>query len=148
MDLSGETTIERPVGVVYSFLMDPVRLSQCIPGFQKLENVGDDTFTIRIKAGVSMIRGTFTVNLKIFEKDEGRHAKLRGDGRGTAGTIDFMASIDVSELNSSTTLRWSATVNIGGKIASLAQGLLKRQAEKIVNEFFENVRNSIYQEIS
>ena len=52
MKLSGEATIAAPVERVYAALNDPAVLVRTIPGCQRLEQTGPDTFKATVAAGV------------------------------------------------------------------------------------------------
>ena len=59
MKLSGEATLNAPVTEVYAALNDPAVLVRTIPGCQRLEQVGPDSYKATVAAGVASIKGTF-----------------------------------------------------------------------------------------
>lgn len=141
MHFEGTFDAKAPPERVYAALMDPNELAQCMPGFQRAEVRSPGDFTVVIRAGVSFIRGEFTVKFNLVDAREPSHAKLVGRGSGMGSVIDIEAVMDISpaaEGGSST--KWSAEAAVGGKLASLGQRLLEGQAEKIVRDMFSCLR--------
>ena len=68
MKLSGEATINAPVDRVYAALTDPAVLVRTIPGCQRLEQTGPDTFKATVAAGVASIKGTFDGYVKLSDQ--------------------------------------------------------------------------------
>lgn len=126
---------------VYGALMDPNELSQCMPGFQRADVRSPGEFTVVIRAGVSFIRGDFTIKFSLVDAREPTHAKLVGRGSGMGSVVDMEATMDVSSAaGGGSSMKWSADANVGGKLASLGQRLLEGQAEKIVRDMFACLR--------
>ncbi|MDG6956936.1 MAG: carbon monoxide dehydrogenase subunit G, partial [Nitrososphaerota archaeon] len=130
-----------PAAQVYAALIDPNQLSACIPGFQRAEVKSPREFTVLVKAGVSFIRGDFTIKFDLVEARAPTHAKLVGRGSGMGSVVDIEATMDISEAaGGGSSTRWYAEAKVGGKIASLGQRLLEGQAEKIIREMFACLR--------
>lgn len=131
---SFEVRAQRPK--VFEFLMQPKKISGCMPDLQKLEVRSPDDFTAVVRAGVAFIKGDFTMNFAISEKQPPSHAKLSGRGSGIGSTVDLQTTIDLEETKKGTLMKWSADALVGGRIASVGQRLLSGQAEKIIKELF------------
>jgi carbon monoxide dehydrogenase subunit G len=139
MDFKGTFEVGVSSNDVYSFLMDPEKLSLCIPGLQKLDKVSDVEFIVLVRAGVAFIKDDFTIKFKLVESEVGKHAKFTGSGSGKSGTMDLVAVMDLIEASGKTTMNWSATVNVGGKIGSLGQRVMSSQAQKIIKQMFDSI---------
>ncbi len=74
---------------VYSMILDPNQISQCMPELQKLDVKSPNDFTAVIKAGVSFIKGDFTLHFLAVEKTPNSHAKLTAHGTGIGSTVDM-----------------------------------------------------------
>ena len=77
-----------PKEKVFSMMMDPNQISQCMPELQKLEIKSPDDYTAVLKAGVSFIKGDFTLHFTPAEKTPSTHAKLIAHGTGMGSTVD------------------------------------------------------------
>jgi carbon monoxide dehydrogenase subunit G len=129
---------------VYSMILDPNQISQCMPDLQKLDVKSPDDFTAVVKAGVSFIKGDFTLHFLTVEKTPDSHAKLTGHGTGIGSTVDMEIYIDLAKTNEGgTSMKWSADAKIGGRIASVGQRLLQGQAEKIIKGLFDCLQGKL-----
>ena len=86
MHFEGVFNVKAPREKVFSVLMDPKQVSQCMPGLQSLEVRSPDDYTAVVRAGVSFIKGDFAMHFTVVEKNPPAHAKLmaRGTGIGSA----------------------------------------------------------------
>jgi len=129
---------------VYSMILDPNQISQCMPDLQKLDVKSPDDFTAVVKAGVSFIKGDFTLHFLTVEKTPNSHAKLTGHGTGIGSTVDMEIYIDLAKsADGGTSMKWSADAKIGGRIASVGQRLLQGQAEKIIKGLFDCLQGKL-----
>ncbi len=119
-------------------MTDPNQLSACMPDLQKLEVKSPDEFVAVIKAGVSFIKGDFTMRFTTVDKVPPTHAKLISHGSGIGSTVDLEAVMDMADAEGGgTSMRWTSDAKVGGRIASVGQRLLSSQAEKIVKQLFD-----------
>lgn len=136
MHFDGTFEVKAKTDVVFAFLMDPNKISGCMPDLQKLEVKSPDDFIAVIRAGVSFIKGDFTMHFTTTDKDPPSHAKLVAHGTGIGSTVDLQTLLDLAESEKGTTMKWSAEAQVGGRIASVGQRLLSGQAEKIIKQLF------------
>lgn len=109
-----------------------------MPDLQKLDVKSDNEFTVVVRAGIAFIKGDFTLNFRIAEKNPPNHAKLVARGSGMGSAIDLQTIMDLTdEGERGTMLKWEANATVGGRIASVGQRLLNSQAEKIVKQLFD-----------
>ena len=136
--------MKAPKEKVFTMMMDPNQISQCMPDLQKLEIKSPDEFTAVVKAGVSFIKGDFTIHFTEVEKTPSTHAKLVGHGTGIGSTVDLDAVMDMADTSSGgTSMKWVAEARVGGRIASVGQRLLNGQAEKIIKGLFECLQTKL-----
>jgi carbon monoxide dehydrogenase subunit G len=143
MHFEGTFSVKAPRKAVFDYLMDPRRISTCLPDLQRLDVKSDNEYTAFVKAGVSFIKGDFTMNFKVAEKTPPSHAKLVAQGTGIGSTIDLETVMDLSESGGSTTMRWQAEAKVGGRIASVGQRLINGQAEKIIKQLFDCLKGKL-----
>jgi carbon monoxide dehydrogenase subunit G len=136
LHFEGEFSVKAPRAKVFAFLMDPKRISGCMPDLQSLEVKSPDDYTAVIKAGVSFIKGDFKMHFTTAEKQPPQHAKLLARGSGMGSTIDLQATMDLAEADGKTKMKWLAEATVGGRIASVGQRLLSGQAEKTIKQLF------------
>ncbi len=137
MHFEGTFNVKAPKEKVFALVTDPTQISQCMPDLQKLEVKSPDDFIAVVKAGVSFIKGDFTLHFTTVEKSPPTHAKLSAHGTGIGSTIDLDTVMDLSDQQGGgTAMKWVADAKVGGRIASVGQRLLTGQAEKIIKQLF------------
>jgi carbon monoxide dehydrogenase subunit G len=142
MHFEGAYSLKAPKEKVFDLLMNPKELSTCMPDLQRLDVKSPDEFTVIVKVGVAFIKGDFTLNFKVTEKNPSTHAKLVAHGSGMGSVVDLDTNMDLSdEGNVGTLMKWQADARVGGRIASVGQRLLNTQAEKIVKQLFDCLGN-------
>lgn len=142
MHFEGTSDIKAEPARLFGTLLDPNRLSGCMPGLQKIEVKSQDEFTVVVRAGISFIKGDFTIRFNVVEKREPSHAKLVGRGTGMGSALDIEATMDIAHKDGGSSMKWAADAKVAGKIASLGQRLLEAQAEKIIREMFDCIQKS------
>ena len=141
MHFEGTFNAKAPKETVYSIVLDPAEISKCMPDLQKLDVKSQDDFTAVVKAGVSFIKGDFTLHFTSVEKTPSTHAKLSAHGSGIGSTIDMTTTMDFADNpDGGTAMKWTADAKIGGRIASVGQRLINGQAEKIIKQLFDCLR--------
>ena len=127
---------------MWSILIDPKRVMGYLPDVQVLEldTPDPDTLVGKVKAGVSFIKGTFTVDARIVEREAPRRARLRLRSSGMGSTIDVDSSLALAQVGDETEVAWTADAVIRGTIASIGARLLPGIVEKKTQEFFEAIR--------
>ncbi len=144
MHFDGTFNVKAPKEKVFSMVLDPNQISQCMPDLQKLEVKSQDDFTAVVKAGVSFIRGDFTLHFTVTDKNPTTHAKLLGHGTGMGSTFDLETLLDLADVpGGGTSMKWVAEAKVGGRIASVGQRLISGQAEKIIKQLFECLQGKL-----
>jgi carbon monoxide dehydrogenase subunit G len=136
MHFEGTFEVKAQRKKVFDFVLNPRKISGCMPDLQKLDAKTPDDFVAVIKAGVSFIKGDFTMHFTVAEKDPPAHAKLVAHGTGMGSTVDLETTMDLAEIVGGTRMTWTADARVGGRIASVGQRLLGGQAEKIIKQLF------------
>lgn len=137
MHFDGTFNVKASKDKVFNTILDPNQISECMPDLQKLDIKSNDDFTAVVKAGVSFIKGDFTLHFTVADKTPSTHAKLLGHGTGIGSTVDLETVMDLSDLEGGgTSMKWNAEAKVGGRIASVGQRLISGQAEKIIKQLF------------
>src|SRR2546425_12527454 len=82
MEFSGTQTIAAPLEKVWAYLLDVNKVAACAPGFQSLEELGDENWKAVVSAGVGAVRAKVTFDVKRTEMHE--HDQMVVKGRGEA----------------------------------------------------------------
>jgi uncharacterized protein len=144
MKLSGEAVLTAPVADVYAALNDPAVLVRTIPGCQRLEMVGPDSYRATVLAGVASIKGMFDGEVRLSDQAPPNSFTLHASGAGAPGTVTAVARVALSADDAGgTLLRYDADATIGGVIGGVGQRMLAGVARKTAGEFFAAVDRTL-----
>jgi carbon monoxide dehydrogenase subunit G len=144
MKLSGEAIMQAPPADVYAALNDPAVLVRTIPGCQRLEMAGPDSYRATVLAGVASIKGTFDGEVRLSDQAPPNSVTLHASGAGAPGTVTAVARVSLSPDDAGgTLLRYDADATIGGVIGGVGQRMLAGVARKTAGEFFAAVDRTL-----
>jgi carbon monoxide dehydrogenase subunit G len=140
MKVSGEATLQAPIAEVWKALNDPAVLVRTIPGCERLEAIGPDSYRMIITAGVASIKGTYSGEVALSDQQVPNSFVMKASGAGGPGTVSAEVKVSLSDAgNGTTTLRYDADAVIGGVVAGVGQRMLVAVARKTAGEFFKAV---------
>ena len=121
---------------VYKVLIDPAVLQRCIPGCERLEKTGENTYAATIRAGVGSIKGVFNGNVRLEDMRPPAHYRLVVEGRGQPGFMKGSGDFDLEERDGATAIKYAGDVQVGGTIASVGQRMVQGAAKMMASQFF------------
>jgi hypothetical protein len=140
MKVTGSHVLHASRQKVWDALQDPAVLVRTIPGCHELEEIGHDTYTARIHAGVASIKGTYDGRVELTDQDAPKLYVLRATGSGGPGTIDATATVRLNDGGDGrTTVEYDADAVIGGAIGGVGQRVLVGVAKRNASAFFTAV---------
>lgn len=140
MKVSGEATLHAPVERVWDALNDPAVLVRTIPGCERLEAIGPDSYAMTVSAGVASIKGTYSGTVALSEQDVPKSFLMTASGAGGPGTVSTEVRVALAEtLDGATRLTYDADAVVGGMVAGVGQRMLVAVAKKTAGEFFKAV---------
>jgi uncharacterized protein len=140
MKISGTATMHAPAGRVWTALRDPAVLAAAIPGCERLEPTGTDTYRFSLTAGLASIRGTYSGDIALTDQREPSSFVLTASGAGGTGSASTSVLIRLAPLaGGDTELTYDADAEVGGLIASVGQLMLATVARRLADDFFSSV---------
>lgn len=143
MKIEGSYTLKAPREKVWSLLLDPKIMAQCMPGCDELREVGPDQYEAVLRIGIASVKGTYRGKISIREKQPPAHYLLSAEGLGGPGFMRADVAIDLEGKDGETVLRYTSDAKIGGLIASLGQRMLSGIAKMLADQFFKKVESFI-----
>ncbi len=128
---------------VWSALQNPAVLVRTIPGCERLEETGPDTYRMTVTAGVASIKGVYQGEVALSEPDAPRRFVLKARGQGAPGTVDATVEVRLSEVEGGTRVDYDAEAVVGGMIGGVGQRVLSSVAKKTAGEFFSAVESHL-----
>ena len=137
MDISGEFTIPAARERVWAALNDPEVLARCIPGCEEMSRTGENAFDARMMAKIGPVKARFETSIELSDINAPHSYTISGQGKGgPAGFGKGAARVVLEEQGEETILRYSADLQVGGKLAQIGSRLVGGAAKKIANDFF------------
>jgi carbon monoxide dehydrogenase subunit G len=121
---------------VWEAMLDPEVMSRVLPGVEKFDVVGPDKYAVQVKLGVPSVKGTYTGNVEIFDKQQPTSFRMRGDGKGTPGWARGEVLLTLTPEGDNTTVNAKANAVIGGTIAGVGQRMMEGVAKSMARDFF------------
>jgi uncharacterized protein len=143
MKLDGSYTYDAPQARVWELLLSAEALKSCVPGCEKLEPTGDDSYTATMKVGVAAIRGTYNGKIRITDKVEPNSYTLNVEGSGGPGFVRGVARISLTAEGHGTLVKVDADGQVGGTVAGVGQRMLGGVAKMLMNQFFECLKKQL-----
>lgn len=136
MKIEGTHTIQAPPERVYEVLTDSGVLSRCLPGAEKLELVGENTYDLAISAGVGAIKGKYSGTVRLKDLKPPTHYRMVVDVKGKTGFVKGEGVVDLKAEGEGTLVAYSGTVQLGGPVAAVGQRLHKSTAKMMTRQVF------------
>ncbi|NIY73446.1 carbon monoxide dehydrogenase subunit G [Marivivens donghaensis] len=144
MDLTDEIVINAPRDVVYAALQDPEVLRQCIPGCEELIKHSDTDLEAKVVLKVGPVKARFSGKVTLSPDNPPEAFSLTGEGSGgAAGFAKGGADVHLEDRGEETLLRYTAKVDIGGKLAQLGSRLIQGTAKKLSAQFFASFAETV-----
>jgi carbon monoxide dehydrogenase subunit G len=148
MDISGEFEIPASRQQVWEALNDPDVLAQCIPGCESIERESDTELHAKMRAKVGPVKARFESRIMLSNLNPPQSYTISGEGKGgPAGFGKGSADVSLAEADGSTTLRYTATLQVGGKLAQVGSRLVGGAARKIADDFFAKFAEVVAQPV-
>ena len=142
MELKGEFEVKSDRRTVSSFISDIDQVTSIIPEVQSAEKLNEISSKLVVKAGKSAIKGKFNLLLELKQITEGEDIDIYARGSGTTGSLDLKANYKLVDLGSSTLVKWTVNLNIGGMIATMGARVINSTAENYISVLTDSFRKA------
>ena len=137
MKVEGTYAYPAPPDRVWTRLLDPQALRECIPGCESLEPAGEDRWSALLNVGAGPIRGRYNGSVAIADKREPLSYTLQVEGRGGPGFVKGTAHITLTPSGEGTQVGVTADGQVGGTVAAVGQRMLAGVAKVLMGQFFD-----------
>ena len=146
MDFSHSLIVDAPAERVWSLLRDPHSIAPAIPGFQALDVVDDDNFSVQITQRIGPFRASFDLRMTITEVVDLKLIRVTGQGAEAGGGLLKVPSavVEMASLgDGKTELSFTVEFTLLGKLGAMGYPLVKRKAGEMAQLFGENLRDRL-----
>ena len=134
--LAGSYEIRAPRETVWGAITEPDSLKGCIPGCQRLEDVGDGNYEASISASLGPVRGNFSARVSIRDWNPYESYTLAVSANGTPGFVNGEAFITLTEDGGVTTVSVDGDGQAGGLLARVGQRMMESVGRNMMDRFF------------
>lgn len=138
MKLDGAFEIAASRPAVWDAIRDPALMARCVPGCEMAEKVGEDRYKALVGVRIGPISARFDMIIEVEEEIENESIRSRASGE-EGSRASMLTSHNLLTLRAlapdRTEVRWSADVNISGRLGKYGLGLMKKKVEKLSGEF-------------
>ena len=134
--LTGSYQIGAPREKVWGVLTEPLSLQGCIPGCQKLEDIGDGNYEAAISASLGPVRGNFSAKVSIRDWNPHESYRMIVSASGTPGFVNGECSITLTEEAGLTTVSVDGDGQAGGLLARVGQRMMESVSRNMMDRFF------------
>ncbi|MXR21884.1 CoxG family protein [Halobacterium bonnevillei] len=140
IEFSGEFDSDHAPEQLWKYFTDPDILAQCAPGCDHIEQESESELSATVAVGVGSVKPTFDVDMVVVEAQQPNRLVMNAGGDASRNSFETVAEMDlVANGSGGTTATWHAETNVSGLIASLGQRALGSVAERLVNNFFDDL---------
>jgi carbon monoxide dehydrogenase subunit G len=140
---NGEFEVQRQPEEVYTFLTDPNKFAPLLPEFQGMSVQDATHFTVKVKVGVSYIKGVAEVKMELSQAENPRRAQYKGQGSVAGGGVSLIAGFDLAAANGGTKVMWQGEAQVFGRLTSVAGGLLQPLGKKNVQKLIDGLQAAL-----
>ena len=143
MDVTGSHTFAAPRERVWNVLLDPDALHASLPSAKEFRQVGDDEYEATMSVGIGAIKGTYSGQVEVRDKEPPTRYRLLVEGSGRPGFIKGDGLIELEEQGEKTVVRYHGQPQVGGMIAGVGQRLLQASAQLLIGQFFKAMERQL-----
>lgn len=139
MKIHGEHFFDAPRERVWGTIVDPRILFAELPGFQRLDPIGDHEYEGALEVEVADVRSDFQGTVMLSDIRSPASYRFSLSGLGAAGFVDGDGFVVLEESGGGTRILYDLDVKIGGRIATLAERELDRAALDLATRALERL---------
>ncbi len=136
MKLTGSYEVNAPREAVWRTITEPRSLQGCIPGCQRLEDVGEGNYEAAISASLGPVRGSFNARVSIRDWNPYESYRLVVSANGPPGFVNGECFISLAEEGGVTTVSVDGDGQAGGLLARVGQRMMESAGRSMMDRFF------------
>ena len=139
--------VQAPVERVWTYLIDPARVVECLPGAELIEMKDEHNFVGAIKVKVGPLAMSYKGNAKFTEVNEQTHqVRMVGDAREVGGSgstkVSMLSTVAASATGGSEVVV-SADIELVGRIVQFGRGMIEEVSRQMFRQFSTCVKRKL-----
>lgn len=138
MEMEGSRALAITQAQAWEALNNPEVLKASIPGCDKVEATGENRYAVGVAVKVGPLAARFAGKIVLADVHPPESYTLSFDGQGgAAGFGKGQAKVKLTPQGTGCELNYSATAQVGGKMAQVGQRLIDSVARSMAEDFFK-----------
>lgn len=143
MNIEGTYTFAAPRDTVWPMMLDPDVLAKTIPGCERLEQTGENSYSGILEIRVGPVQGRFNGTIDLSEINAPEGYQLIFNGNGAPGSVSGTGLIELVDEGDSCTVQYRSEAQVGGQLADIGERLLETSARAIVRQSLEALERQV-----
>jgi uncharacterized protein len=140
---SGEFEVNKTPEQVYDFLTDAQKFAPLLPEYESMSMQDATHFAVKVKVGISHIKGTADVKMELTQADRPQRAQYKGQGAVAGGNVSILAGFDLAPTDHGAKVNWQGEAQVFGRLMSVAGGLLDPLAKKNIKKLIDALQAAL-----
>jgi len=151
LKLAEELALNAPIDEVWRLLRDTPRLTGLLPGVENVESLNEaavEGYAARVSEKIGPFKLTMNLEVRVIETVEASLLKAAIKGADSMGLNRVTGSMQIA-LNpapSGTQMRFEASIEVLGKLATLGAVPIRRRTTQAFAEFAQNIQKQFDRE--
>lgn len=143
MELKAEYQFDADPEKVYDSLTDIESVKACLPGCEKMEEIGENRYKAAMSIGVAAVKGRFEGTVEMRDMERPKRYTLVVEGKGKQGFMNGEAVVTIHPSDAGSLLKIDSTAKVAGPIARVGQRLVSSAAKMVTDKFFGCMRKRV-----
>ncbi|MGH9678613.1 MAG: CoxG family protein, partial [Candidatus Acidiferrales bacterium] len=145
LKVAEDLTLNAPVDEVWRLLRDTPRLTGLLPGVESvapMQEDGKESYAARVTDRIGPFKITMNMEVRVTETLEPSLLKAALKGADSTGLNRMIGSLQValSSAQTGTQMRFEASIEVLGKLATLGAVPIRRRTTQVFVEFAKNIQ--------
>ncbi|MFB6298578.1 MAG: CoxG family protein [Salinirussus sp.] len=144
MEFEGDFTCDGTPEELWPYFTDTDVLADSVPGCKEMVPVTPSEIETTLAVGVGSVKPTFDATAIVLEADRPNRLEMQATGEASRNSFTANAWTELHDNgDGTTTVTWGSTAEVSGIIASMGERALGSVANKLVNDYFENIETAV-----
>ena len=144
MQLSGSELIHAPKADLWSHLLDMNLMARVIPNLDRIDEVGADHFTCRVRPRLSFFSGKIALRFKVTSSEPPNRLLVTIVGKGIGGSVTVDIELCLEDETPGAVILWKGTISRKeGLFRPIGDSLISAAATTIVGELWGAFRTEV-----
>ncbi len=136
MDFEGTYTLQAAPEEVWAHLMDQQTPQSSIPGIERLERLGEETYAFTIHVKHAPLRGAYAGYATVVEQRYPFSYRMTVEGEGQTGKLQGEWAVELRAYNENTVIAYRGSLHLSKAGALLPEPLVKGTIKILIQQFF------------